>query len=214
MRRIVVLLTVSLFFFSSQALPASEVAYVHKLDGKVEFKSKKDELHWANAHKLMPLYVNNLLKTSDKSQIQIRYMDAKSLFTMLPNSEIVLKEGKGGLRAIYHRIGKVCFESTDVRMLIETPTTIQVSKGTRWQSMVNEDGETTVIVNRGSIVLKNDVSEKTLTPGSKAVVKSKEETITVAKMEEKELLIEFKNNSGQIRTLVIKYTTGGSSAGF
>ncbi|PKL83279.1 MAG: hypothetical protein CVV24_05735 [Ignavibacteriae bacterium HGW-Ignavibacteriae-3] len=167
-------LLVSLTFASDRNLPGGDetpVAQVKKIIKNVEFRDRT-ESEWLPAKVSTPLYDGGQVKTDAKSVAVILFTDGSGLLRVRENSILnvyaEIKNRKMNKNTYIDR-GSVSFDvkkQEDEEFKFTTPTAVASIRGTSGLFDVVDNGESTMILETGSVELETKTGKKvSLTAG-------------------------------------------------
>lgn len=216
---LVIVVLVSLAF----AETARDIAVILKSTGKVEIGTST-ERRWRAAARGTRLSSGARIRTGENSFATLIFTDDKSLLKIRSDTEISL-EGERRAGTVDKRLtvgagelwAKVTKGAGSYRL--ETPSGVAAVKGTEFYLLVAEDGSATAIVLEGIVELMNSLgtvlvgSGQTGTMGRDTAPAASDsqnvpdwgETGVGVQAEEGMLRIEFRDESGAKRYLLIRY---------
>lgn len=200
-----------------------DIAVILKSAGKVEVGSTSSQ-GWRPAVRGTRLNSENRVRTGGNSMATLIFTDDKSLLKIRSNTEISLQgERQAGTvsKRLTVDVGELWAKITKGRggYRIETPSGVAAVKGTEFYLLVSEDGAATAIVLDGIVELLNSLGSVLVGSGqtgtmqrgsaptssdSKAIPDWGGENVGVTG-EEGMLRIEFQDESGAKRYLLIRY---------
>lgn len=161
-------LSMSLTFASDRILPGGDetpVAQVKKIIRNVEYKEKK-ESEWQTAKTSSPLYDGGRVKTDAKSVALILFTDGSGLLRVRENSILnvyaEINNRKMNKNTFIDQ-GSVSFDvnkQEDEEFKFTTPTAVASIRGTTGLFDVVENGESTMILERGNVDLETKSGKK------------------------------------------------------
>ncbi|MDZ7380018.1 MAG: FecR family protein [candidate division KSB1 bacterium] len=202
---------------------ARDMAILLKAAGKVEVGSALDR-RWKPGTRGTRLSSGDRIRTGENSLATLIFTDDKSLLKLRGDSELTLGgEREKGIVSKRLKVdagelwAKITKGGGGYRL--ETPSGVAAVKGTEFYLLVAEDGSTTAIVLEGVIELINSLGSILVEKGYTGIMHSDAppdtsesgnvpdwggEDLTVTG-EEGQLRIEFRDESGQKRFLLIRY---------
>jgi len=222
--KIIVIILIVAFFFNegiSQTPKSEDVAIILKTKGDVKVK-KEEEQKWFKGTRGIRLDSGDIVKTYEKSLAAIMFTDDKSLLKVRDNAALAIR-GKRLKTTMTKRIvcsmGNFWLKVTQQKskVLVETPSGIAAVKGTEFYGVVDENGNTMIIVIEGIVQLINKLGEALVEAGqtgimSKGLPPKVFKTDSSQKMKwadedkiTKELEFEFQDGNGNKKYLKIIY---------
>ena len=200
--------------------PEKDIALMLKKVGKVDVARKNGD-KWLHAQKGMRLDSGNIIRTGDKSLAALIFSDDKSLLKIRANSRVTLrgKRKQASIsKSIFLKLGELWTRVTKGNPFrVETPSGVAAVKGTEFYVSVDEFGNMIVYCIEGVIELINRFGSVELHAGERGTanpnsapqkgVASLDEMPNWGQenKEEKNIEIEFQNDSGDKKILKIKY---------
>ena len=169
-------------FFSTCLLAAlitlilAQVCYANKdilgritsCEGDVEIKRAK-QTDWRRAVLSLPVYLGDHIRTRDKGQATVTYID-KSILKIRPNTHIALNtiispvENRNStllfFGRIWNKVRKTVLKKR--RFEVQTPTAVCGVRGTEFEAASYEDGTMIVRVDTGEVEVNNEIDRSTL----------------------------------------------------
>lgn len=170
--------SIFIFFALTQTSFSQEnqLGHVTHCSGDIQFKRAKENV-WQKVELNMPVCCGDIIKTSEKSVVEIALADRGS-FKIHPNTQVALNtiispvERKNSFLLFFGRlwvkISKYALRSKGYEM--QTPTCFAGIRGTELGIASYEDGTTLVRVNSGRVIVDNEADRKTLSSNEGTVL--------------------------------------------
>lgn len=171
MKQILLLIVLCLIAVSLAAV--DPVALVIKTQGEIKISRNHQQ---SSATAGSALYSGDQIISGDKAFAAVRYVDGNALLKVLPNSQVTIKGSReGSVLKKSPSIEKGSLLSQIKKRTnysLETPSAVASVKGTGYLTGVDDNGNTTVWVFDGVVVLVNPTSHSTveLQPGQMATL--------------------------------------------
>ena len=154
----------------------NQLGHVTRCSGNIQVKRVKENV-WQRLELNMPVCCGDIIKTNEKSVIEIALVD-KGSFKIHPNTQIALNtiispvERKNSFLLFFGRlwikISKYACRSKGYE--IQTPTGFAGLRGTELGIASYEDGTTLVHVHSGKVTVDNEADRKTLSSNEGAAL--------------------------------------------
>lgn len=195
------------------------------------FVKHADDKTWSDAKMASPLFDSDTLRTESDGYAAVQFMD-NSLVKIKPNSLLIIRgeviDKNSTASRIAVEVGEIFLNVTkrQSKFEVNTPTAVASVKGTSYNTDVDKDGSTTVLVLSGSVeLIATKTGQKvTLKRSDKGNVNAKNSNLTVTKASKKEMgekendydnldsgtkpktiKLRFQNDVGQSREIEIQY---------
>lgn len=152
-----IILLIATTVFAQQKEP---MATVRLINGSLQIK-RSDTEKWEIGTLGMMLFSGDQIKTGENSKAYILFTDATQV-KMNASSLLTIegkREEKSLVKKLQLKVGEIWAKVTrqDSPMQVETPTSVASVKGTEFDVLVDEDGNTWVFVFEGSIDFMNEL---------------------------------------------------------
>lgn len=223
MKKIIILVMIQILLQSFLCADMTPSAVVLKSSGVIELQ-RQDETKNISDGEI--LYSGDEVISKEASLAAIRFVDDGAIIKLFANSILTINTEKTENRLdknLYLEVGELWSKVSKEKGAyeIETPTAVAAVKGTDFLTEVKEDGETWLFTFEGVVELKSDLGTVEVEEGSTGVAtkdsapssrKTKKGEVSEEVKEEIEsevetnvMEIEFKDASGQIKTMKIFY---------
>ncbi|MDW7679567.1 MAG: FecR family protein, partial [bacterium] len=198
-----------------------DVAIILKSTGDVRVK-KSATNRWSRGDRGFRLDSGDIIKTASNSLAAVMFTDDKSLLKVRDNSVLAIRgerEPKTISKRLFCTLGSLWIKvgKQKTNLVVETPSGIAAVKGTEFYCVVDSDGATTIIAIEGIVQLINELGQilvqagetgKLTKDGAPFKYQSKSEEVPDwggEGADERELRLEFQDNAGNRKELIIKY---------
>ncbi|MBW1691390.1 MAG: FecR domain-containing protein [Deltaproteobacteria bacterium] len=163
----------------------NQLGHVTHCSGDIQIKRAKQNV-WQRLALNMPVCCGDIIKTSEKSTVEIALADRGS-FKIHPNTQVALNtiispvERANSFLLFFGRLWIKIHKYT-LRLKgyeIQTPTGFAGLRGTELGIASYEDGSTLVRVNSGRVIVDNEVDRKTLSSNEGAALSFQEKEIKI-----------------------------------
>ena len=223
MKKIILLIIIQILVFSFLCAETTPSAIVLKTSGIIQL-NRQDETKNVTDGEI--LYSGDEVIAKEASLAAIRFVDDGAIIKLFANSILTINTEKTENRLdknLYLEVGELWSKVTKEKGTyeIETPTAVAAVKGTDFLAEVKESGETWLFTFEGVVELKSDlgtievdkgetgIATKDSAPSSRETKKgeiSEEVKGEIeSEVETNVMEIEFKDASGQIKTMKIFY---------
>ena len=223
MKKIILLIMIQILAFSFLCAETTPSAIVLKSIGVIELHRQAVTKNVTDGE---ILYSGDEITAKEASLAAIRFVDDGAIIKLFANSILTINTEKTENRLdknLYLEVGELWSKVTKEKGTyeIETPTAVAAVKGTDFLTEVKESGETWIFTFEGVVELKSDMGVVEVDKG-KTGIATKESAPTSRKTEKGEVRqevsdeiksavetnvmeIEFKDASGQTKTMKIFY---------
>jgi len=223
MKKIILLIMIQILVLSFLCADATPSAIVLKSSGVVELH-RQDETKKVTDGEI--LYSGDEVISKEASLAAIRFVDDGAIIKLFANSILTINTEKNENRLdknLYLEVGELWSKVSKEKGAyeIETPTAVAAVKGTDFLTEVKEGGDTWLFTFEGVVELKSDLGTVEVDKG-KTGIATKESGPSVRETKKGEVRdevkgeilskattnvmeIEFKDASGQIKTMKIFY---------
>jgi len=223
MKKILLLIVIQIFILSMLCAEIAPSAVVLKSSGEIELHRQDDVTKVSDGE---ILYNGDELISKEESLAAIRFVDDGAIIKLFSNSILSINTEKAENRLdkkLYLEVGELWSKVTKEKGTyeIETPTAVAAVKGTDFLTEVKESGETWLFTFEGVVELKTDMGTVEVDEGKtgiategsppssrnteKGEVREDVSDEIEADVDSNVMEIEFKDPSGQIKTMKIFY---------
>ncbi len=216
------MIIISLFAISASAwsAPGRDIALVLKVQGMAEIQqtSSWDELN--RGHRINS---GDKIRTGRDAMVALVFTDDKSMMKIRSESELTIRgnrEEEGIKKRLMLALGSLWskIKPGGAGFKVETPSGVAAVKGTEFYTIVDDEGTTRIIGITGIVELLNDLGSVLVKAGQTGILPpdespdvtetdSFEDWANKDQKENRQLEIEFKDESSDKKTLKIEYRT-------